>query len=257
MKKGKAKAKVPSTPSEWQAQSPFPKPKKAEVKRIESGIPGFDGLIEGGLPAGSVAILSGHSGTGRSTFAMQFLVHGAKNGEPGVYVTLERETEEVLETFSDFGWGLDGLLAQKKLAVLKPDLRRFDTLRQTIEEEVDRLQAKRLVIDPFSLLSAYFNNVYDVRKALSDLSRQMRASGCTLLALTDIKENETGFSSTGFEEFVAGGIISLDLLYKKESGELVRTLLVRKMARTRHALRPVPFEITKKGVELHPDAEVF
>jgi KaiC/GvpD/RAD55 family RecA-like ATPase len=188
---------------------------------------------------------------------MQFLQHGASKGEPGIYLSLEREAGEVLESFSDFGWGLDELLESKKLSIVKPDMRRFDTLKQTIEEEIDRLGAKRLVIDPFSLLSAYFNNVYDVRKALSDLSRQMRASGCTLLAVADIKESETGFSSTGFEEFVAGGIIGLDLLYRKDSSELARTLLIRKMARTRHAIKPVQFEISGKGIELKQAAGAF
>ncbi len=229
----------------------------AKLQRLESGIPGLDELIEGGIPCGTVVLLSGHSGTGRSTLAMQFLQQGVKNGETSVYVSLEREVEEVLEAFSDFDWDLESMMKEKKLSIVKPDMRRFDTLRQTIEDEVDRLSAKRLVIDPFSLLTAYFNNVYDVRKALSDLSRQMRAAGCTLLAVTDIKENDPTYSSTGFEEFVAGGIINLGLIYKEKSNELVRTLLVRKMSRTKHALKPIPFDITENGAVIYPDAEVF
>lgn len=246
-----------SAKSVAQPEVPRAKPKATSAERMESGISGLDELIEGGIPRGSVVLVSGHSGTGRSTLAMQFLAHGVKKGEPGIYVSLEHETGDILEAFSDFGWGLERMMQEKKLAIVEPDMRRFDTLRQTIDEQIGRIGAKRLVIDPLSLLTAYFNNVYDVRKAISDFSRQMRYSGCTMLAVTDIKENESAFSTTGFEEFVAGGIISLDLLYKSESNELVRTLLVRKMRRTKHALKPIPFDITENGVELYPDAAVF
>ena len=62
---------------------------KESIVRVATGIPGFDSILQGGIPFGTTILLSGACGTGKSTFAMQFLYNGAKHwGEPGVYVTL-------------------------------------------------------------------------------------------------------------------------------------------------------------------------
>jgi KaiC/GvpD/RAD55 family RecA-like ATPase len=226
-------------------------------ERVQTGISGIDELIEGGLPENSLVLLAGHCGTGRHTFAMQFLYHGAKNGEPGVYISMEKEPEEIISSMKSFGWDLDSLIKERKLVIIKPDMQRFDTLKKTIEDEIDRIGAKRLVLSPFSFISAYFANVYDARKALSELRNQMKKLNCTAIAITDIKEGEQVFSSTGFEEFVSSGVIVLDLMLKKENNTYVRTVLIRKMERTNHSLKLIPIEISKEGITAYPDAEVF
>lgn len=232
--------------------------KMNRIERIETGIPGLNELTEGGIPSGTLNILAGHCGTGKSTFAMQFLYYGAKEkNEPGVYISLEEQPEEVLENFDRFNWDLEDLIKKKKLSIIKFELHKFDSLKQVIGDEINRIGAKRLVIDPFSLITAYFNNVYDTRKALSDLAREIRTFNCTTLAITDLKEGEQSFSSTGFEEFVVSGVISLDLILKKDSNSFIRTILIRKMARTNHSLKLVPLEIGSDGISLYPDAEVF
>ncbi|MFH1442772.1 MAG: ATPase domain-containing protein, partial [Candidatus Micrarchaeota archaeon] len=60
--------------------------------RVPTGIPGLDELIEGGFEKGSVILVVGDTGTGKSTFAMQYLYNGAtKYKEPGVYLTFEEK----------------------------------------------------------------------------------------------------------------------------------------------------------------------
>ena len=228
------------------------------ISRLPIGIPGVDELIEGGLPRNSLTLLAGRSGTGRHTFAMQYLYHGAAEmDEPGIYISLEKEPEEIIESTKRFGWDVNALIRDKKLAVIKPEIQRFDSLKKVIEDHVDRIGAKRLVISPFSLLSAYFENVYGARKALSELTTVMKKLDCTALAITDIKEGDMVYSSTGFEEFVAGGVIALDLVFKKDSNSYVRTVFIRKMEKTNHSLKLVPIEITSEGLKAYPDAEVF
>ena len=225
---------------------------------VETGIPGLDKLIGDGIPAGTLNLLAGRCGTGKTTFAMQFLYHGAKEkDEPGVYISLEKDPEEIIESMKKFNFDLEELISKKKLSVIKPDLSKFDTMKKIIEDEVDRIGAKRLVIDPFTLLTAYFNNIYDARKALADLKRTMKKLDCTALAVSDITEGAQTFSSTGFEEFVVDGVIVLDLMLKKDSNAYVRTLLIRKMEQTKHSLKLVPIEITNEGIAVYPDADVF
>ena len=65
---------------------------RRDIARVQTGFPVLDNMLQGGLPAGSITLLSGACGTGKSTFAMQFLYNGAKYyDEPGVYVTLEED----------------------------------------------------------------------------------------------------------------------------------------------------------------------
>ncbi|MFA5246537.1 MAG: ATPase domain-containing protein [Candidatus Micrarchaeia archaeon] len=241
------------------AKAKAAKPVKHRTKagRIATGIPGLDEVIEGGIPIGTLTLLSGKCGTGKSIFSLQFLCEGARQGEPGVYISLEEDPADILENIRPFGWKAEELIKQGKLAIIKPDLHRFDVLKQTIADEVDRIGAKRLVINPFTSLTAFFDNVYEARKALSDLRRQMKTLECTGLAVCDIKEDTNLYSSTGYEEFVASGVIVLDVRLNKESNSYVRTLFVRKMERSSHSLKLVPMEIGPKGVSVYPEAEVF
>ena len=66
-----------------------------EVERVKTGIIGLDEKIGGGFVKGSVNLISGRTGTGKTTFCMSFLYEGAKNFEPGVYVTTEENEDDI------------------------------------------------------------------------------------------------------------------------------------------------------------------
>ena len=56
--------------------------------RVPTGINSLDALIEGGFPRGSLILLAGNPGTGKTIFSMQFLFKGAEDyGESGIYVS--------------------------------------------------------------------------------------------------------------------------------------------------------------------------
>jgi len=229
------------------------------VKKIETGIEGLDEVLGGGLPIESLNLVSGTCGTGKSTLALQFLYHGAKfRDEPGVYITMEEEPEELIERAKAFGWDLEELIAQKKLRIVKPEMYRFEVLKRTIEDEVENIQAKRIVINPFTFITAYFEKTYDVRKALAEIKRELKRFDCTALAISDIREGEESFSASGYEEFIADGVIVLKIVSKKETASsFTRAIFIRKMRTSPHPLKMIPMEIGKKGIELYPDAEVF
>src|SRR5256886_13588206 len=68
----------------------------ADVQKVSSGIPGLDDLIEGGFWPKSTIVILGSSGTGKSTFAIQFLMEGIEQGEQALYVTLEEPPEQIM-----------------------------------------------------------------------------------------------------------------------------------------------------------------
>jgi KaiC/GvpD/RAD55 family RecA-like ATPase len=230
------------------------KAEEAQPARTATGIPGFDSLIEGGIPAGTTCLLSGSCGTGKSTFAMQFLYNGAKQGEAGVYVTLEEEPENLVQDMRLFGWDIDELIRGKKLLIIKPDVYKFESIKQIIGDAIDKIGAKRLVVDSYSVLLTYFDDPYEIRNGLVQLDREIKKMGCTTIVISDIKDNSETYSTTGVEEFIVDGVIVLYMLRAGEQmSEWQRAIFVRKMRATTHPLSLFHFDITQKGIVVHSE----
>ena len=122
--------------------------------RVKTGISGLDELIEGGFPENSVTLISGAPGTGKSILCLQFVYYGAKNDEPGLYITFEQSEKELMRSAKKVGLNLEPLIEEKKLKIMYINLGSFeqslvdvDDLMNTIKDEVNEIKAKRLVID--------------------------------------------------------------------------------------------------------------
>src|SRR5215467_9262048 len=77
--------------------------------KAATGIAGLDDILRGGFPAGRILLLEGDPGAGKTTLALQFLIDGARRGEPSVYVTLSETREELLQVAASHGWSLEGI----------------------------------------------------------------------------------------------------------------------------------------------------
>ena len=83
--------------------------------KIRTGIPGFDLIVDGGLKEGKTIVLSGESGSGKSTFGMQFLHNGASDfEEPGIFVTLTQSPQDLINDFRGYGWNIEQLIEKEK-----------------------------------------------------------------------------------------------------------------------------------------------
>jgi len=225
---------------------------REKIARVQTGFPVLDKMLQGGLPAGSITLLSGACGTGKSTFAMQFLYNGAKYwDEPGVYVTLEEDPKKLVQNMDLFGWDVKGLIESKKLIVIKPEIYKFDSIKRIIEDAIEKIGAKRLVVDSYSVMLTYFSDPYEVRNGLVQLDREIKKMDCTALVISDIKDNSEIFSTTGVEEFIVDGVIVLYLMKsERHPRETERALAVRKMRATHHSLRPFAFDIGSDGISV-------
>ena len=60
------------------------------IRKVETGISGFDQISRGGLPRGRTTLVSGTAGSGKTVLASQFLAEGIRKfDQPGVFVTFE------------------------------------------------------------------------------------------------------------------------------------------------------------------------
>ena len=124
------------------------------MKRVKTGIKGFDELVEGGLPEGFTILLIGTPGTGKSLFTLEYLHNGAqKYKEKSMYITFEQSLSDVREQASKIGLDLARLEKNGMLTLMHIPISAVET--HTIDEikkEVKKRKIKRLVVDSISTL---------------------------------------------------------------------------------------------------------
>ncbi len=235
------------------------------MERVQTGIPGFDELVKGGIPRRNIVLISGGPGTGKTIFSQQYIYNGLLKGEPGVLVALEEHPVQVRRNMMVFGWDVrkyeeEGMLAivdaftggvgeaakREKYVVRSVDdmAELIDVIRMAIRD----VGAQRVVIDSVSTL--YLSKPSIARMILMQLKRVLAGMGTTALFVSQVSVTERGFGGPGVEHAV-DGIVRLDL--DEYDGRLIRSMIVWKMRGTSHDMRRHPFEITDKGIVIHPE----
>ncbi|RJS84836.1 hypothetical protein CW706_02945 [Candidatus Bathyarchaeota archaeon] len=200
-------------------------------ENILTGIGGLDLLVDGGFPSGSLILLAGNPGTGKTVFSAQFIYRGAADyGENGVYVSFAESREVFLRNMLDFGFNFEELERQGKFKFLDMTTMKEEGVSSALElllNEVHRLDAKRLVIDSFSAMAQAFEKPIDVRMAVHlVLNRLVRQLGCTTLIIVEVPMGSERVG-VNVEEFVADGIL---MLRRDEvEGRLIRKIEVLKL----------------------------
>jgi len=182
------------------------------VDLASTGIAELDNILGGGFPSGSTILLSGNPGTGKTILATQFLYSGAaKHGEKVIYVSFAEKREDYLRNMLTLGMDMKAL-EQKGLFRYMDFLAMDETgtkdAVQMIIEEINKMGAKRLVVDSISVILQSLGQS-ETRKFLQGFfGRIVKGIGVTTLLVGEIRfgESKTGF---GVEEFVADGVIFL------------------------------------------------
>src|SRR5215211_3708482 len=74
-----------------------------------TGTPGLDEVLRGGLTPNRLYLVEGDPGAGKTTLAISYLLEGARRGEPGLYVTLSETKEELEAVARSHGWSLEAI----------------------------------------------------------------------------------------------------------------------------------------------------
>ena len=222
--------------------------------RVPTGIDGLDSLIEGGFPEGSLVLLAGNPGTGKTIFSMQFLYRGAeKYGENGIYVSFAENEDTIIHNISRlFGRDLRNNEGHGKVKILDFTTvteKGLSTILEMILEEVTALKAKRLVIDSFSAMAQAFKEPIEARIIIHNiLGKLVRQLGCTTILIVEVP---TGSKKIGIsvEEFVADGVIVLRR--GDYDGKLIREIEIPKLRGTKIERQKFLFTLNK-GFEVFP-----
>jgi len=218
-----------------------------DESRVPTGIDGLDNLIEGGIPRGSLVLLAGNPGTGKTVFGIQFLCKGAKDySENGIYVSFAESEETIMYNMSKlFGRDLKNEINGKVkiLDFTTVTEKGLGTLLEIILEKVTELNAKRLVIDSFSAMAQAFKEPMEARSVLHNiLGKLVRNLGCTTILIVEVP---IGIEKIGIsvEEFVADGVVIL----RKDNyeGRLIREIEIEKLRGTKLERRNFLFTLDK------------
>ena len=228
------------------------------LPKSPTGIAGFDEITDGGLPAGRPSLVCGPPGTGKSLFAVQFLVNGAtRYGEPGVFLTFEESREELVSNVRSFGFDIEGIERDGLLLVdalsMEPqvvDTGDFDleALIVRLGYAVDKLGAKRVAIDNVEALFAGFGKPSLVRSELRRLFRWLKGHEVTTVITGE--RGEGRLTRHGIEEYLSDCVVVLDDRVVQDVA--TRRVRVMKYRGSTHGRNEYPFLIGTDGFEVLP-----
>jgi circadian clock protein KaiC len=226
--------------------------------RAPTGIAGLDEMLEGGFPRGHVVLVTGLPGTGKTCLALQFLLAGAAAGEVGVFLSLEEDVPQLLESGRRFHWPVDEATKEGKLRVLRLDPKetRQNLLRIQGElgKELQKLKARRIAVDSVSLLNMLSDDEPSRRTTLFALAAACRAAGATSLLTAEADPRNPTVSRDGLSEYVADGVILLGYSGGADGRKVGLSLRILKMRRTGHARTPQPYTIGARGISVDAKA---
>lgn len=235
--------------------------------KVKTGIPGLDSVISGGLKKNRAVTVSGPTGAGKTTFGLQFLHSGAQDfDEPGVYITLSQNLEEIKSDCKSFGWDFDNLISEEKILMIdarpfkiedgligkddslyRGEKLPFEHLTKLIQSAVKRIDAKRVVIDSVTILAMQYSDKFYMRQGLQGMIQALENFGVSSLILSEHAEDK----EIPLEWIVTSGIIQLH--HKQVEDTMERSIQITKMRGIKHSEQIHPIELGSDGIVLrHP-----
>lgn len=234
---------------------------KTERRRLHFGIPGLDELIQGGAPERSLMVVIGEAGTGKTTFALQFINRALENGEKAVYISLEQSEEEVIDTATDKGFAFDEYTDEKQLAVIDFDplemVNSLSNVENKLPELINEFGAERVVMDSVSLLEMMYDDSGSRRTEIYDFLTSLRSSGVTTLLTSEASDEFDNTSRFGTVEYLSDGVFWLRYLRPDNFQQTQLGLEIQKLRNTNHSRQVRPYEITNTGIEVFDQSSIF
>jgi circadian clock protein KaiC len=229
------------------------------LRKSPTGIPGFDTITMGGLPTGRPSLVCGGPGSGKTLFALNFLVSGATLfDESGVFFSFEEQTEDLAVNSASLGYDLGALISAGRLAIdhvhIGPDeiedtgAYDLEGLFVRLGHAVDSISAKRVVIDTIESLFLGLPNLALARAEMRRLFHWLKDRGLTAVITGERGKGE--LTRFGLEEYVSDCVILLD--NRVEEHVATRSLRIVKYRGSLHGGNEYPFLIDAQGISVLP-----
>ena len=239
-----------------------------KIERAKTGINGLDILISGGIPKGTVTLVSGPPGSGKTILCCQFLYQGIKDGDRCLFLTIDKKVEGLLTQTSQLGLNFQPAIDEGQIKFLYLNINK-KLVYETMANEILSGDYDRVVLDsitPLSEMPIYINNMeianniniidpedlssdgtYPVRRLhLHYIMNALQTANCTSLVTSELPTGSNNLSRDGLSEFLADAVIVMSVDPTMDR----RKLSVVKMRSTKHTLKGQDFEIGHGGITL-------
>jgi len=200
-----------------------------------TGIEGLDRILNGGLQRDRLLLIEGQPGSGKTTLALQFLLEGARRGEPVLIFTLSESRQELEAMAASHGWSLEGvrifelvpstddLKPEHQYTLFHPSEVELVETVQKILAEVEAFDPRRVVFDSLSELRLLAGSSLRYRRQVLNLKRFFAARECTVLFLDDLSSREEDLQL----QSIADGVLRLEQLHPEYGAERRRLKIVK------------------------------
>jgi circadian clock protein KaiC len=221
------------------------------IRKLPTGIAGFDLISLGGLPVARATLVTGAAGSGKTILATQFLANGVRAGEGAVFVTFEEAPRDICQNVASMGWDITGWELENRWAFVDVSpqpgedaavIGAFDLggLMARIEHAVRRVNATRVSIDSLNAIFTRFEDRASIRREMLRLVSGIRELGVTAM-LTAERSSDSDHLGYAVEEFVADNVIILRNTLEDEKRR--RTIEILKFRGTGHQKGEFPFTV--------------
>jgi circadian clock protein KaiC len=240
------------------------KPARPSIKKMSTktptGITGFDEITGGGLPRGRTTLLVGGPGSGKTLFALGFLVHGAhKCREPGIFVAFEETSKRIVTNARGFDWKLDQLNksklyfldAQPSLDLIQSGNFDFGGMLAALDAQIIEMGARRIVFDAMDVVLALLPDEATKRREVYRLHEWLIARELTGLITAKSGGDDAsshGERPFGFMQFMVDCSVTLN--HSVTLGVSQRNLRVQKYRGSSFDENESPFVIGKGGFDV-------
>ncbi len=228
----------------------------ASVTKMLTGIQGFDEITDGGLPRERTTLVKGGPGCGKTVFALQALVNGARlTKEAGLFVAFEESTRQIVANAATFGWNLPEL-EKKKLffldAQLSPEVVKageFDLIGMLalLEAKAEEIHAKRIVFDGIDVLLALLDDPVAERREIYRIRDWLAKTGLTGIITQKVGATD-GEQRYSFLQFMVDCVVVLR--HQVVDGSAFRNLRVMKYRGSGFSADEFPITLTSAGLQL-------
>lgn len=222
------------------------------VARKTFGLRELDTILGGGLPEATTTLLAGTTGIGKSLVALRFAEKGADEGDGAVFVTYSEPPDRLVARSRATGLDVEAPVKSGKLKIVyrAPLEVEGDDLVEEILAEVERLGAKRLVVDGIGELEHRIGDTHRARSLFNALIVQLRNAGVTTIFIKEIPKI-TGADLDFVDAPIA--VAAENLVFARHvelRGRLHRIISVLKMRDSAHDEYVREFTISREGIRV-------
>jgi circadian clock protein KaiC len=228
------------------------------IEKRSTGIGGFDDITGGGLPAGRTTLILGAPGAGKTVFALQCLVNGAREAhEPGIFVAFEENTRQIIDNAGTFGWDLQQLErealffldARLSSAVIQGGDFDIDGMLAGLAAKAKAMNAKRIVFDGIDVLLSILNDPVNERREIYRLQDWLHEAGLTAIITAKAFEGDRLSSERyAFMQFMVDTVVALH--HRMIDRVSLRGVRVMKYRGSGFAENEYPLVISSTGIEV-------